>query len=62
MRFDKKVLIRIEKVNKNYRLPLKRLYERRIVENHEYRKISMGKGMRIVSTNSQELRDEINKG
>jgi hypothetical protein len=36
--FDKNVLILIEKVNKNYSLLLKRVYEGRILENHEYRK------------------------
>jgi hypothetical protein len=41
MRFDKKVLSLIEKVNKNYRLPFERLYRRRIFENHEYRKNSI---------------------
>jgi len=38
MKFDKKVLSLIEKVNKNYRLPFERLYGRRTLENHEYRK------------------------
>jgi len=44
------VLILIEKVNKNYRLPLKRLYGRRLLENHEYRKESSEKGVWITPT------------
>jgi hypothetical protein len=36
----KKVLILIEKVNKNYGLPVERLYGRRILENHNFRKNS----------------------
>jgi hypothetical protein len=36
----KKVLILIEKVNKNYGLPVERLYGRRILENHNFRKKS----------------------
>ena len=35
---DKTLLISHEKVNKNYSLRLKRLYGRRILENHEYSK------------------------
>jgi hypothetical protein len=40
MRLDKKLLILIEKVKKNYRLLLKRLYEMKILENHNNRKKS----------------------
>jgi hypothetical protein len=32
---DTKVLVLIEKVNKNYRLPLKRLYGRKVFKNQE---------------------------
>ena len=35
---DKTLLILKGNFNKNYRLPLKRLYGGRILENHEYRK------------------------
>jgi len=37
---DKSLLILEGNINKNYRLPFKRLYRRGISENHEYRKIS----------------------
>jgi hypothetical protein len=47
IRFDKNVLILIEKVNKNYRLPLKRLYERRILENHDNRK-KLTQGLKVL--------------
>jgi len=35
---DKTLLILEGNFNKNYRLPLKELYRRKILENHEYRK------------------------
>jgi len=35
---DKTLLILKGNFNKNYRLPLKELYRRKILENHEYRK------------------------
>jgi len=37
---DKTLLILKGNFNKNYRLPLKRLYGGRILENHEYKKKS----------------------
>jgi len=40
MRFDKKLLSLIEKVNKNYQLLFERLYGRRVLENHDFRKES----------------------
>ena len=44
MTFDKKVLSLMEKVNKNYRLPLERLYERGILRKLDYRKKLMAVG------------------
>jgi len=38
--FDMSLLILNENFNKNYRLLLKRLYEMRILENHDKRKHS----------------------
>jgi hypothetical protein len=36
--FNKSLLILNRNVNKSYRLPLERLYGRRIFENHDFRK------------------------
>jgi len=38
MRVDMEILILIEKVNRNYRLLLKRLHGRRVLENEDFRK------------------------
>jgi hypothetical protein len=43
--FDKSLLIWGENFNKNYRLPLERLYGRRIFKNEEYRKKFLGGGL-----------------
>jgi hypothetical protein len=42
MWFDMNVLILIEKVNKNYRLPFERAHRRVKLKNHTFRKESSG--------------------
>jgi hypothetical protein len=53
--FDKKLLILTEKVNKNYRLPLKRLYEMRILENHDNRKLSFFRKIQLIQKSNLTL-------
>jgi hypothetical protein len=48
-----KLLILIEKVNKNYRLPLKRLYGCTVLNNLDYRKESSENGLIAKQVNSR---------